>query len=238
MHYAESGDALKPLVVFVHGSPGSLSAFIEFLTDSTLLTLARLVAVDRPGFGYSGFGYSEPSLKKQCEYIRPILEKYRHKTPVILVGHSFGGPVVARMAMEFPELVDGLVLVAAALDPQLEPDHQWIRGPLATPFLGWILPRAIRVSNKEIYKLKPELERMIPMYGSITCPVTILHGTNDNLVHVDNAHFARQMLVNAPVQLVIEQDVNHYIPWKYPEMIRDALIRILTPKPDFQVSVE
>ena len=132
MNYLEVGDSALPLVVFVHGSPGSLSAFIDFMADTALLAKAQLVTVDRPGFGASNFGYAEPSLQKQADLLKPILESHKHQRPVILVGHSLGGPLIARMAMDYPELVDGLVMVAPSIDPELEP-NEWFRAPLATP---------------------------------------------------------------------------------------------------------
>src|ERR1700704_1042137 len=67
INYLKVGDENLPLVVFVHGSPGSLSAFIDFMADTSLLRLAQLITVDRPGFGASNFGYAEPSLQKQSE---------------------------------------------------------------------------------------------------------------------------------------------------------------------------
>ncbi|MBY0435888.1 MAG: alpha/beta hydrolase, partial [Cyclobacteriaceae bacterium] len=142
INYLHVGQFDRPLVLFVHGSPGSLSAFIDFMADTALMTKAQLITVDRPGFGSSNFGYAEPSLEKQAALLKPILEKYANR-PAILVGHSLGGPLIARMAMDYPELIDGLVMVAPSIDPGLEP-HEWFRGPLATPFIKWMLPRSIR----------------------------------------------------------------------------------------------
>src|SRR6478752_1833472 len=77
IHYIKAGDESKPLVLFVHGSPGSLSAFIHFLADSTLLPHALLISTDRPGFGYSNFGQAEGSLHKQADALKPILKEYK-----------------------------------------------------------------------------------------------------------------------------------------------------------------
>ena len=40
IHYVVSGDTTKPVVIFVHGSPGSLSAFIDFMADTVLLQIS------------------------------------------------------------------------------------------------------------------------------------------------------------------------------------------------------
>ena len=164
-----------------------------------------------------------------CPHLRPILEAHENQRPIILVGHSLGGPLIARMAMDFPELVDGLVLVAPSIDPELEP-YEWYRAPLATPFLRWLLPRSFRASNDEIYKLKPELEEMIPLWPKVRANTIVIQGMKDNLVPPANADFARKMITNAPVRLVIEKEMNHFIPWTYPQLIRNAVLELLKPK--------
>lgn len=226
LNYLVAGDTNKPLIVFVHGSPGSLSAFIDFMADSTLLKRAQLITVDRPGFGASNFGYAEPSLQKQASLLKPMLEEYKNDRPIILVGHSLGGPLIARMAMDYPELVDGLIMVAPSIAPELEP-YEWFRAPLATPFLKWLLPRSIRASNDEIYKLKPELEEMLPLWKEIQTPTIVIQGCRDSLVDPQNADFAKRMLVNAPVQIELIEDMDHFVPWTNPELIRKAAVDLL-----------
>jgi pimeloyl-ACP methyl ester carboxylesterase len=232
INYLKVGDEGLPLVVFVHGSPGSLSAFIDFMGDSILLHRAQLITVDRPGFGASNFGYAESSLEKQSAYLKPILDQYKNNRPIILVGHSLGGPVIARMAMDYPELVDGLVFVAASIDPDLEPDETWFRAPFPTPFLKWILPRSFRASNDEIYHLKPELQEMLPLWNKIKARVIVIQGKKDSLVPPENADFAREKLINASsLEFVLKDDMNHFVPWSNPELIRNAILKLLDEVP-------
>lgn len=231
INYLHVGDENLPLVIFVHGSPGSLSAFIHFMADTALLKRAQLISVDRAGFGDSNFGHAEKSLQKQARYLRPILEKYKNNKPIILVGHSLGGPVIARMAMDYQALVDGLVIVAGSIDPDLEPNETWFRAPLATPFLSWVMPRSFRASNFEIYKLKPELQEMLPLWKNITCKVQVIQGKKDDLVSPANADFARKMLVNAAaVDIILKDDMNHFVPWQHPELIRHSILQLIGNK--------
>jgi pimeloyl-ACP methyl ester carboxylesterase len=226
-HFVATGKENGPTVVFVHGSPGSLSAFIDFLSDSLLLSRARLITIDRPGFGYSNFGKAEPSLKMQAALLQPLLELRKQNRPIILVGHSLGGPVIARMAMDYPDLVDGLIIVAGSIDPELEPNERWFRVPLATPFFSWLMPLSFRASNDEILETKKELELMLPLWKNIKCPVIVLQGAKDKLVPPGNADFAKRMLINAPVTVLLREDVNHFIPWTHPEMIQQAILQLL-----------
>lgn len=229
INYILAGNDSLPLVVFVHGSPGSLSAFIDFMDDTVLLEKTRMLSVDRPGFGQSNFGYAEPSLEKQSAELKPLIEKHKNGRPVYLIGHSLGGPLIARMAVDYPELVDGLIFVAGSVDPELEP-NEWFRGPLATPFLKWMLPRSLRASNDEIYQLKPQLEAMLPLWSKITCKSIFIQGDQDELVPKENADFAKKMLVNAPFELVMYPGMNHFVPWSHPFLIENAILYMAEEK--------
>ncbi len=229
--YVKAGDESLPLVIFVHGSPGSLSAFIDFLADTALLKRTQLITVDRPGFGSSNFGNAEPSLQKQAAFLKPMLEVNKGKRSVILVGHSLGGPLIARMAIDYPELIDGLIIVAGSIDPELEPNETWFRAPLSTPFLKWILPRSMRASNDEIYQLKPELQEMLPLWKNITQPTIVIQGKKDSLVPAENADFAKKMIVNARLKVVLKDDMDHFVPWSNPELINNAIFELLQSHP-------
>ena len=68
MNYAEIGSDSLPVAFFVHGSPGSWGAFIDFMKDTTLLKQVKMVSVDRVGFGESDFGDAEKSLAIKQNY--------------------------------------------------------------------------------------------------------------------------------------------------------------------------
>lgn len=222
MHYITTDAQKLPTVIFIHGSPGSLSAFKHFLKDSTLSSQAQLISIDRPGFGQSNFGWSEKSLKKQSQLLLPILELNKSMSPIILVGHSLGGPLIARMAMDFPELVDGIIMVAPSIDPELEPE-EWFRPILYSPFFRWMVPKSFRVSNDEIYFLKEELEEMLPLWKNIEIPVSVIQGGKDTLVPPANADFAKKMLINSIPRIILREDMNHFVPWSNPELIKQEI---------------
>ena len=223
MHYVAVGDTSKQAVLFVHGSPGTWDNFLYFLADSSALKNYRLIAVDRPGFGKSGNGIPERSLKKQAEVINEVL--LREQTSAILVGHSYGGPVITRMAIDFPDYTDGLILVAASVDPDLE-ETKWYQIPVHYKILSWILPDLLYSTNEEILVLKKELEKMKADWDQITQPVSVIQGGNDMLVPKENADFAERMLVNAPVEMIMVPEMNHFVPWNRSDLIRKEIERL------------
>ena len=86
----------------------------------------------------------------------------------------------------------------------------------------------MRASNDEIYKLKPELQEMIPLWKNITIPTIVIQGKKDSLVPSGNVDFARKMMINASVKIVLVDDMDHFVPWTNPELIRSAIIELLS----------
>lgn len=231
MNYAEIGSDSLPVAFFVHGSPGSWGAFIDFMRDSTLLKKVKIVAVDRVGFGDSDFGDAEKSLVIQAELLKPIVAKYKKLgKKIIIIGHSLGGPLIARMAMDYPELIDNLIMVAGSIAPELEPNEKWFRIPMEIIPIRFLVPASFRASNHEILYLKTELEKMLPLWKNIRQPVIVIQGGKDVLVSPKNADFAEKMLVNAKSLNVVRVDtMNHFVPWSHPQLIKKAIIESIAP---------
>lgn len=230
IQYAEIGDPEKPVVLFVHGSPGMWDNFLMEMSSPALLDHARVISVTRPGYGESGKGEYEPSLEKQAAAMLKVLKSRSPDRPAVLVGHSFGGPVIARMAMDAPEHIAGLLLIAASIDPALE-KTRWFQIPASVPPLTWLLPDDLLVCNLEILALKDELEMMLPLWKNIQVPVTVIHGDQDNLVPVANAEFAERKLINTPVRMKRLPSMNHFVIWTHPELVVDSIIELIAPLP-------
>ncbi len=225
MNYAVIGNDSLPTAFFVHGSPGSWSAFVDFMKDTDLLKKVQIVSVDRNGFGYSELGEGEKSLEKQSENLLPIVQHFKKQgKKLILIGHSLGGPLIAKMAMDYPSLIDHLIIVAGAIDPALEPNEKWFRVPMNFTPIKLIIPKSFRASNIELLYLKPELIKMLPYWKNITQPVTIIQGNKDVLVNPANASFAKKMLTSSSkLTFVIKEDMNHFVPWSNPDLIKNAI---------------
>ena len=129
--------------------------------------------------------------------IRPLLDSLHKAThPVIVVGGSYGASVACRIAMDYPELVDGLVLTGPALGPGME-KYFWFTPVIEHWSIRWFMPRIFRSANTEKVHHKKELEKMLPYWKNITVPVVYIQGMDDNIVDTSNAGFAKEHLINA-----------------------------------------
>ncbi len=218
----ETGLAGSPLVLFVHGSPGAWNDFAYVMADEALASRAKLVSVDRLGWGGSAEGGLAPALVEQADALAQLLRALPEHRPVVVVGFSLGGPVAARLAMDAPELVDALVLVAASVDPQLE-TPTWYQHVGRTTLVRAILPDALRRADDEIRPLRADLEALLPLWPKLRLPIFVQQGGDDALVPPANADFLERVANSA--QLVVERlpDQGHLIPWERP----DALSRLV-----------
>ncbi|MCB9055705.1 MAG: alpha/beta hydrolase [Chitinophagales bacterium] len=198
LRYIESGNDSLPVLLLLHGSPGSVSYYAGRMADTAIRKRFHVIAVDRPGYGYSGFGDPEPSIEKQAAMIRPLLDSlYTSKRPVIIAGGSYGASIACRITMDYPWLVDGLVLTGPSLAPGQE-KYFWFTNIIEHWSIRWFIPRLFRSANTEKVYHKKELEKMLPLWENIKVPVAYLQGEDDNIVDTTNAGFARKMLIHAP----------------------------------------
>ncbi len=229
MRYVHNGNDTLPLVVFIHGAPGSCDAFFDYMKDYSLLQKCQMISVDRMGYGYSEFGKSEVSMEKQAYFIAAILEKYLEKDKnkkIILVRHSFGCPVVARLVMDYPQYVSSIILAAGAIDPENE-QMFWLNRPANWRIFRWLVPKALRVANDEKIAHVAQLRLLLPKWKDITIPVTYIHGKTDRIVPFINMEFAKKMLTNAKTTFIIKEKTGHFFPFKNPEIIKNAILGYL-----------
>lgn len=214
-----------PSLVFVHGSPGSWDNYVHMLSDPALNARFTLVSVDRPGFGNSLPKQAEPSLEAQARRIRDAVAAAGAPLPAVWVGHSLGGPVVARLAVDYPEVVAGLVLVAPSIDPELE-ERKWFNWVGKFPPVKWGLSREWRNSNEEIFPLRSELVGLGERLGELRTPTVVLQGDRDMLVPKENATYVKRALPEGVVEVRILEGVNHFIPWTNAEDLKSAIDRV------------
>jgi pimeloyl-ACP methyl ester carboxylesterase len=140
LHYIEKGEG--PPVVLLHGNVVTAE---DFDTSGVLDLVAkrhRVIAFDRPGFGYSDRPHGSAwSARVQADLLRDALVILGINRPVVL-GHSWGAAVALALALNHPNAARGLVLLSGYYYPSLRADVL-LSSPPAIPILGDLLRYSI-----------------------------------------------------------------------------------------------
>jgi pimeloyl-ACP methyl ester carboxylesterase len=135
LHYLDRGTG--PVVVLVHGLGGNLRNFYE-LVDKLAAT-CRVVAVDRPGSGYSTMvSGKHPALRAQAAIIARFLHRLGLDRP-LLVGHSLGGALSLALALDHPGCVRALVLISTLSQAERAPPAVFKSLHIRSPILRWLI---------------------------------------------------------------------------------------------------
>jgi pimeloyl-ACP methyl ester carboxylesterase len=139
-HVIELGSGLggpgTPPIVLLHGAGANLQD-MNFALGERLAARHRVILVDRPGFGFSARKSREGSSPAyQAGVLREVLDRLGVNRAII-VGHSWGGTLALTFALDYPQRVAGLVLIAPPTHPRRMRLLTWNNAILATP-LGWL----------------------------------------------------------------------------------------------------
>ena len=114
VHYVTKGDG--PDIVLIHGASGNLRDFTFSLVDK-LADRYRVTAFDRPGLGYTErVNPDGTTLIEQATLLADASDQLGLQKPMVL-GQSYGGAVALAWAVERPDSLSALILLAAASNP-------------------------------------------------------------------------------------------------------------------------
>lgn len=99
----------SPVVIFEAG--GGLPSVAWKMTQPRVAEMTMACAYDRAGTGWSDRAAGPRGSDQLIGDLRAVLAKASVAPPYVLVGHSFGGPIIAAYANRHPEDVAGLVFV-------------------------------------------------------------------------------------------------------------------------------
>lgn len=141
IHYQEFGDLAAPPVILIHGYTASLYSWHRSAPRIAEAGF-RVIAVDLVGSGYSDKPrHFEYTIDAQARMITRLMDRLGIGQASV-VGCSYGGAIAATIALDSPERIDKLLLVAAVINDDLK-SHPILRlasvpgvGEIVTPFLA------------------------------------------------------------------------------------------------------
>jgi pimeloyl-ACP methyl ester carboxylesterase len=134
-----AGEQALPIVL-LHGAACNLEDMRPL--GERLNARHRVIMVDRPGLGWSErAGPQGNSPAYQAAMLRGVLDRLGVDRAIV-VGHSWGGAMATAFALDHPQRVAGLVVMASPSHPRLR-RMTWFYIAAATPYAGWLFSRTL-----------------------------------------------------------------------------------------------
>lgn len=133
-----------PLVLMIHGASANAQEFTTTLAPR-LHESHRVLMADRPGHGYSSRPAHARTLGVQAAQMAAALDALAPGEKAIVVGHSFGGAVALRLALDRPDLVDSLVLLAPVTHDWGGGGEAWYTTISARPLIGPVFTQLVPI---------------------------------------------------------------------------------------------
>jgi len=205
-------------IVFVHGLSASSRWWRAVLP---LLGGREARLLDLPRFG---------------RHFRPagvtdwLAAEIEAEAPVVLVGHSMGGLVCASLAVERPELVRALVLIAPAGAPELRSLRAYARGLVRTVLS--LRPGLMRTIAEDAIRTGPEALLHGALFatgssfaGSVSAPTLLIWGARDRLIPVELAAEWQRAIPQARLEVI--DDAGHVPMVETPSAFAERLLHFL-----------
>jgi pimeloyl-ACP methyl ester carboxylesterase len=218
----------EEILIFIHGSPGNWKDYKNYLVNPKLIQRFCIIALDRPGFGNSIPNSSVPSLDLQTDLILDAINDFKkisnlNLSKLIIVGHSYAGPLATKILIQNNENANTLLLIASPMDYKLE-NVRWYNHLAESWAVKWLLPKEITHSNDEMLPLRDQLKALSEGWVDTPFGVVIIHGKKDWLVPFENIDFVKSKVGNKLIKSIELEDENHFIPWTQEDLVVDTIL--------------
>ena len=236
VHASSRWQIRRERLVLIHGSGCSADSWRYQVDD--LSREFEVLALDLPGHGGSAPA-GDPSVERYAAEVGDVIQRIGRRK-IFLVGHSLGGAVALQLALDQPQLLKGLVLVATAAHLEtlaLTPDVlMWAIAALPHKFKGMffsdlVTKEALAIARDDVRRCS--LETVLGDFsasrnfdfksrlGLLKLPVLIFCGSDDLITPVRYSERLHQGISGSILELV--EKAGHMLPLESPERVNAAI---------------
>ena len=208
-------------LVFIHGLGTSSSSWIKILPS--LSKSYTISCLDLPGYGFSKITSGDPfcSLTRLDCAVEQFIQ-LTQALPIILIGHSLGGWLAARTALNHPEWVKNLILInnAGIQYPGVEQQadlfdlltlddtrqllyHMWYRYPYYfKPFTGSLFQSLKKKHINDFVRSIREEDFLNQKLSELPMPVDVIWGNEDRLISKESVSIMKKLLPDLTVHSI------------------------------------
>lgn len=184
-----AGDPANGSLIFIHGSGGTHDVW-----SNQMNLVVNNIMLDLPGHGKSG-GKPAASIGESAEKVAEFMSAMKLPGPLYLAGHSMGAAIAIICALNYPDLLNGIILIGAGHRMKVMP---WLLNELSQ---GINDPGFIRMGFSP-QTSEPIVESMVKNFAGV--PASILHTDFSACNNFDVSHELEK--INKPVLIIVGAD--------------------------------
>ena len=213
-------DTAKITLVFVHGAIGSAIDFKNYMTDSLMRIKFNMVSYDRVGYNYNDEILAQKSLKFEVDVLKDFIKNLNPKK-TILVGYSYGGPIVLAVKDKYKQVI----LLAPAVYSKVEP-MPFMLNFYKWKLTRWLVPQVWKSASVEKMTHKSELEKYQENWKINSSQIVSIHGDSDGIVPYENSLYLRKQFPKKQFTLKTINNAGHSLVWSNFEFIKNELLKL------------
>jgi non-heme chloroperoxidase len=248
LEYAEQGYTGGTPVIFLHGYTDSWHSYetvMPYLPENI-----HAFAITQRGHGDSDkpdAGYNPKDFANDVA----LFIKQKKLNKVIVAGHSLGGLVVQRFALDFPQLCKGVVIISsdasfadnpgmadflAVVDQLQDPvdrtfsaefQKSTITKPISESYFNTVVDESQKVPARVWKAIAHELRQVnyVPELKTIKQPVLIMWGDKDGVCFRNDQDIMAKNIKRS--KLVVYKNTGHALHWEEPARFADDLLKFV-----------
>ena len=213
-------DTTKITLVFVHGAIGSSIDFKTYMTDSLMRTKFNMVSYDRVGYNYNNETLAQKSLKFEVDVLKDFIKNLNPKK-TILIGYSYGGPIVLAIKEKYKQIV----LLAPAVYSKVEP-MPFMLNFYKWKATRWLVPKVWKSASVEKMTHKYELQKYEGNWKISPSQIISIHGDSDGIVPYENSLYLKKQFPENQFTLKTINKAGHSLVWSNFEFIKNELLKL------------
>ncbi|MCM3164730.1 alpha/beta fold hydrolase [Metabacillus litoralis] len=215
----------KPTIVMDAGYGDYSKAWDSVISELSLLT--DVLIYDRAGLGKSALSSRPRTSREMIKELRELVKRTKIKLPFILVGHSFGGVNARMYATEYTNDVCGLILV----DSTPEDYRERFLPTMSDEFQEAYNKQFVHEGNYD--EFMESLKQLKESRSLLNVPLSVLSAGKKAHYTKESQELWNEMQreildISSNGELIIAENSAHYIQNDEPEVIVDAVKRLLS----------
>lgn len=214
-------DTTLPVLVFVHGSPGSALDFKKYLIDVDLNKKYNIISYDRIGYSDLKTGEILNSVHGEVDVLHEVLKNINPKK-VVLVGYSYGGTIAVASTKNYKKKI----ILAGAVKAELEPIF-WALNLYKWKATRPLVPKVLQAATQEKFKHLDELQEFEDIWNVSESSILSIHGKKDRVVPFENSLYLKEKIDKNKFTLLPIEKGNHALVWTNFELIKSEILKVL-----------